>query len=245
MNPVANAQNNPYIQRDASWNARALVPGAKILRMLVSCMRELGYEYDGRELSEGCFSFQGSDGPVIVRVVNEIGGKSELLSMLIASAMDVSNGHRVYIVIPRGMLSAVDCAVLRVHGIGLLVYDAYGMEEVVSASAGRPRDGKLNTEGEGQYESRLIYGLLERIERLERSMPKLSSLEELIRRVEILESTCERLSRMLEQRVWEHKPELVVKAAAERQPQATHGESSFPSFLKDNPWLAILSGKTS
>lgn len=216
-------------------------------KMIVRCMLELGYEYDHKDSNDCCLSFKGKDCSIVLRVVDELSGKAELLSAIIASAMDLSKGKVAYIAIPRVLISNTDCTVLNSYGIGLLVYDKHGIEEVIPASRRKLSDSDSHSRQDidtHMYDSGLINEILERLERLERQIVKIFMVDELLKRLELLESRFESISKVSGIMLQERTQSIPVMA----QPKDVHnfyGDENLPSFLKDNPWISILSGKTS
>lgn len=146
----------------------------------------------------------------------------------------------VALAVPRRFQKAVDEGVLARHGIGLVVYDMMGAEEVVPPKL-KPRE-----EEEAQKEvvvERVVGGeelasLRSEISRVLRVLEEFEArLDRLEREQRALAARLSRLEGEVRARRGGEKPRLVESVA---QAPQTRSEK-LPSFLRDNPWVDILS----
>lgn len=142
----------------------------------------------------------------------------------------------VVIAIPRRYHRAIDESVLMKHGIGLVIYDSMGAEEIVPP---RIRERKrFHTEASGlektpQHRSEEIVELKKELSRV------LKILEEFEARLDRLEKEQRRLSLKIG-RLESPKPVERVEPQRVRVDYPEQG-GNLPSFLQDNPWVKILS----
>ena len=139
--------------------------------------------------------------------------------------------------VPRRFQRAVDEAVLLRHGIGLVIYDSMGAEEVVPP---RLREKPMIRESAPQTGKEKIQG--EELVKLRSELSKLMRvLEELEARLDRLEreqrGLSVRLSRLEASRPIPEEAEPMEKASS---PTPKPG-GALPSYLQDNPWVEILS----
>jgi hypothetical protein len=140
--------------------------------------------------------------------------RNGLLKVALDSVSFTSMANRVYVALPKTHAAVLDAAILREHGLGLVIYDARGVEEVLPAS------------------------LFEHRPEAKPSM----EIEQLKRRISTLERTVETLSSELT-RVKSMKPLLAGPRTSEHSGPAAPQPSKpdfLPSFFEDNPWVDIL-----
>jgi len=152
----------------------------------------------------------------------------------------------VCIAVPRKYAKAFDEGVMAFHGFGLVIYDNIGAEEVIPPRIREKRtecEEKREVERVARVESQEVVKLRGELSRL------LRILEEVEARLDRLEreqrSLISRLSRAEAElaelkmgpartRTYEEKP-VEVKA------ETPKSSGNLPSYLKDNPWIDILS----
>jgi len=142
----------------------------------------------------------------------------------------------VVIAIPRRYHRAIDESVLMKHGIGLVIYDNMGAEEIVPP---RIRERKRSPTEVSDLE-KITQHRSEEIVELKRELSRvLRILEEFEARLDRLEKEQRRLSLKI------GRLELPKPVEKTQLPETTmeyprEGEK-LPSFLQDNPWVKILS----
>lgn len=145
----------------------------------------------------------------------------------------------VAIAIPRKFRRAVDDGVLSMHGLGLVVYDMMGAEEVVPP--------KFMERAETVKASEMVRE--ERLISVEELVKIRSDIGRILRALEELEARLDRLERMqrsleirmnrLEQR--SPRVEVKVREAPKIKEHVKPDSKNLPSYLVDNPWVDILS----
>ncbi|MGB9718074.1 MAG: hypothetical protein ACPL4E_06490 [Thermoproteota archaeon] len=187
----------------------------------------------GEEHGEVVFS-NGSEEALVKILFEEEADKLTLYEAL-ASVLEKSQEYSmVYVAAPRNLGEDVETASFMKKGVGLILYDDYGAEERIPA------------------ESRLRKAVAKRAQRpvetqsLEKSLWRIESMiRELSERVDSLEKAYFSLLREVRElrKVAEGRTmvaeESVRKAFSKREEQAETG--GLPSFLRDNPWVEILS----
>lgn len=144
----------------------------------------------------------------------DLARRNGLLKVAVDSVSFTSVANRVYVALPKTYAAVLDAAILREHGLGLIVYDARGVEEVLPAS------------------------LFEHRSEAKPSM----EIEQLKRRISTLERTVETLGSELT-RVKSMKPLLAGPRTPEHDGPVAPEPSKpdfLPSFFEDNPWVDIL-----
>lgn len=142
----------------------------------------------------------------------------------------------VVIAIPRRYHQAIDEFVLMKHGIGLVIYDNMGAEEIVPPRIQERKHSPIeasNLEKIPQHRSEEIVELKKELSRV------LRILEEFEARLDRLEEEQRRISLKI------NRLELPKPVEKTRPPETAieyprEGEK-LPSFLRDNPWIKILS----
>lgn len=148
----------------------------------------------------------------------------------------------VCIAVPRKYVKAIDESVMAVHGLGLIIYDKLGAEEIIPPKL-RERREPIREQNEAvekaSVDTREIVELRREISRL------LRILEEVEARLDRLERDQRNLAsriNKLESEAARPKPSS-QQETLEVRAQASSRSSSrkLPSYLHDNPWVEILS----
>ena len=220
-----------------------MVPRDVLERDVIKHMSRQGLRFEGSSEKDGVLRFVGNGSACVVRVLDETDGRLELISAALQSAFRAAKGERAYVLVPKSMASTDELMVIRLHGIGLLLYGPHGIEElppiIKHVKDDERKDGeKVPVEHEGMMR------MLERIERLEKLIHRIDEVDALASRLERLEAMYRELSSKLlvfdgmrSSRVGIAVPEMPGKCSD------VSSEIELPSFMKDNPWLNILSGK--
>jgi len=151
----------------------------------------------------------------------------------------------VIIAVPRKYQRAVDEDVMALHGFGLVIYDKLGAEEILPPRMREP--GKKPVEKQELKEERRIDD--QEIVKLRMEISKLlRSLEEIEARLDRLEreqnKIITRLSKLESQVSQLGKAEAVKVEKQRREVELVKQaptDKSLPSYLRDNPWIEILS----
>lgn len=187
----------------------------------------------GEENGEVVFS-NGREEALVKIIFEEEADKLILYEALASVLEKASEYSMVYIAAPRILGEDVETASLMKKGVGLILYDDYGAEEripaesrfkkVAAKQAQRPVETQSLERSLARIES-MIRELSERVESLEKAYFSL------LREVRELRKVAEGRTMVAE--------EPVRKAFSRQEEQAeTRG---LPSFLRDNPWVEILS----
>jgi len=216
-----------------------LVPRDVLEREVIKYMLRQGLRFQGSSEKDGVLKFVGNGSTCVVKVLDETDGRLELISAALQSAFWAARGERAYVLVPKSMASTDELMVIRLHGIGLLLYGLHGIEELPPIIKHARDDGeKVPVEHESMMR------VLERIERLERLVHRINEVDALASRLERLEAMYRELSNKL--LVFDGMRSPHVGIAVPEMPNKSGDVSSeieLPSFMKDNPWLNILSGK--
>ena len=152
----------------------------------------------------------------------------------------------VCIAVPRKYAKAFDEGVMAFHGFGLVIYDNIGAEEVIPPRIREKRTGceeKREVERVARVESQEVVKLRGELSRL------LRILEEVEARLDRLEreqrSLISRLSRaeaeLAELKMRPAKTRTYEEKPVEVKAETPKPSGNLPSYLKDNPWIDILS----
>jgi len=187
----------------------------------------------GEELGEIILS-NGRDS-ILVKVIFEDDADRTLLYEELASIVEKTSEYNMaYIAVPRVLSETVETALFMKKGIGLIVYDDYSAEERIPAEPSR-RTSIKSQEIKFQFDEKR----LRRIESLIEDLSgRIDSLEKaylsLLREIREIKSLLEKKVMVIE------KPE----GKAFRRLEESVESSSLPSFLRDNPWVEILSKRS-
>jgi len=141
--------------------------------------------------------------------------RNKLLKAAMDSVSFTSTANKVYIALPKVYATILDAAVLREQGLGLMLYDERGVEEVLP-----PKLFEHRSESKPSLE---IEQLKRRILALEKGVETLSSELIKIRSMKSLQLGPKSLEPNGPPVVGPSKPDLL------------------PSFFEGNPWIDILS----
>ena len=229
-----------------------MLPRRVIFGRLVDYFTSQGFRPVDESLEDGFVRFKSGREELVLRVVDDASSKDELLSMVIQSAFDTAAGKIAYLALPVEMISKIGDYAFRIHRIGVLVYDEHSVVELVGGGHREPRrEHAEKTKLEETRIETMLNSLSTRIAKLEEAITSLEAIDELRRRVEALERMYDQLLRSGAQaEATPSKPEAekIEKTTTYAKPPVTtkrrqKQEEELPSFLKDNPWVSILSGK--
>lgn len=189
---------------------------------------EKGCRVVEKSVADGVLRFFCGGAETVVRVVDELASRDEMLATIIQAAMDSGGGRMAYVCMPVGFVSRVGDYAFRVNRIGVLVYDERGVVEIVEA-------GHVSKAVEEQRPivGEEISAYVERVERLE------NLLSTVLRRVEELEKRVEELGK---QPVQVQPAQPAARPDKSEKARKTRTEA-LPSFIEDNPWVELLSAK--
>ncbi|MDW7986446.1 MAG: hypothetical protein RMI88_04430 [Nitrososphaerota archaeon] len=180
---------------------------------------------------------------IIVNILNEdsCSSKSVIHEVLIEVEKLMTKFNGVVLAIPRKFSKTIDEGVLARHGIGLIIYDTMGAEELLPPKITEKKQ-KIEEMKLSENDVRLNEILLLRTE-----VSKIMKiLEEFEARLDRLEREQKMISiKMSEIEKMMFSREIEIKKVEESKKSSfTHQvDDSLPSFLKDNPWVEILSKK--
>ncbi len=174
---------------------------------------------------------------VLVKIVFEEDADKTIVYDACASVLEkASEFSMVYVAVPRNLGDRVDTVIFMKRGIGLIVYDDWSIEEKISAKMLKKTPIVKNQEIVGS-------------EVVERSIRRLeSSIREISERIDSLEKAY--LSLLREVREIKSilgKRIMIVEKPVEpsvTKPEETVETGGLPSFLRDNPWVEILSRRS-
>ncbi|MEM2897304.1 MAG: hypothetical protein QXG01_07040 [Candidatus Bathyarchaeia archaeon] len=148
--------------------------------------------------------------------------RNAFLDSILRSLSFTKKANKVYIAIPKVYASIIDGKIFQEYGLGLMLYDERTIEEVF-----QPKVFEIQ-----KPEASNPIVPKEFFEELERLKDRVSSLEQSVY------SLKEELSRIkLDNKLKEVIPNTKPCKVEER----IQVDEDLPSFLKDNPWLEILS----
>lgn len=214
-------------------------PRGRVLHLISTFMEGQGYKLISVDRYENCLKMLRDGEEVVVRVVEE-GEGGDLLSAVIKSALDASEGRVAYVALPFKLLSKIGDRAFRLHRIGLLAYGDHGVLELVEGS---PKKQMRRDERKDDTEALkvIIESLSMRISAIEEA---LDSLKDLRRKVEELDSKIDLLKEAgrvdVEQTSVRTEQEPKVQAARRVRHQV---RTELPDFLEGNPWIEVLSSR--
>lgn len=189
-----------------------------IVENLSKFFSKLGFVYVESESTDGKLIFLGNGEKALVSILNEqnLCERNALLNAVLEAYSYTGKIHKAYLAIPKILATILDGEILRRRGLGLLVYTDKEVKEVIPARRFAIEEKISSSE---------INELKERILNLEETVRKLS------RQIDML--TEELLSLRRSARVPVEAPKI-TQVGIEAEPK-------LPSFIKDNPWVAVLS----
>jgi hypothetical protein len=166
-------------------------------------------------------AFQGEAEKDYVKVLSkeQLTDRNIMLDAILKSASYTQTANKVYLVLPKIYASLIDGKIFQRYGVGLVTYDEKGIGEVVP-----PRF--FNHEPPAQ--PAIPKGFAEEFERLKN-------------RVYALEQTVKSLTVELTQLKAIKPQAMEVEVKTRKMDEPTPVSEGLPSFLRDNPWLDILS----
>ncbi|MCL7385775.1 MAG: hypothetical protein LZ158_05385 [Thaumarchaeota archaeon] len=220
-----------------------MVPRDVLERDIIKHMSRQGLKFDGNG-EDGVLRFVGNGSTYVVKVLDETDGRLELISAALQSAFWAAKGEKAYILVPKSMASTDELMVIRLHGIGLLLYGPHGIEELPPIIK-HVRHEERKDDDKTPIELESMQRVLEKVERLERFIHRINDVDALASRLERLEAMYRELSNKL--LVFEGMRGSHAGIAVPEMPSSKSNDISpgieLPSFMRDNPWLNILSGK--
>ncbi|MCL7382846.1 MAG: hypothetical protein LZ172_00125 [Thaumarchaeota archaeon] len=146
----------------------------------------------------------------------------------------------VILAVPRRYSKIIDESVLVKYGVGLIIYDMMGAEEIIPPRLNNNRkekveDTRKNTQNTPINEIALLRSEVSRITRILEEME--ARLDRLEREQRILASRISELEKTKPSIIGEERISQVVKSKA----STYSSEEALPSYLRDNPWVDILS----
>jgi len=151
----------------------------------------------------------------------EFSDRNSLLKVVLQCSSLLGKANRVYVAMPKIYASTIEGELLHNHGLGLIVYDERRIEESI-----QPR--------------------FFRVEPTSKSFKP--ELQELKNRLRILETTIESLTNEVARlRSIRAQPEKIkpLSPGVIPNPSDVQAPQELPSFIKDNPWVEILSRRGS
>jgi len=179
--------------------------------------RRISGENKHTERKKGELVFTDGVNTIYLRALemNGLDERNRLLETIADSVAQTSVANKVYLALPKVCATILDAAILREKGLGLMVYDARGVEEVLPA---RLFD-HISPEPKNTLE-------------LEQLRGRISTLEQI---VEALNSELSKIR--LTRPVQLNTKSTQISDADTTEPQKP---DVLPSFLQDNPWVDIL-----
>lgn len=175
---------------------------------------------------------------VLVKILFDEEADKVLLYEALVSVLEEAHKYSmVYVAAPRTVADDVETASFIKKGVGLILYDDYGVEERVPAEIRLKK--ALSRQAQQPVETQVVEKSLRRIESSIRELSeRVESLEKayfsLLREVRDLKSIVERKTMAVEEPVQKSTSRVEERIGSER----------IPSFLKDNPWVEILSRRS-
>jgi len=154
--------------------------------------------------------------------INEFQNRNAFLDSILHSISFTKEANKVYIVIPKIYASIIDGKIFQEHGLGLILYDERVIEEVFKPKTFEHQ--KLE-----DYKPIIPKEFFEEFEQLKN---KVFNLEQLVH--ELMDELAQI---KLKNKIKETTPTIKINKVEEK----VQVNENLPSFLKDNPWLEILS----
>jgi hypothetical protein len=206
----------------------------RTLRRIEKFFSKNGFQYSqGGEESDEIILSNGKE-EILVKIVFDEEAERIILYDALATVVEKAQKYSmVYVAAPRLLGESIETASFIKKGVGLVVYDDYSVEEKIAAisfkkaSSVQSRDAMETqfTEKSFRRMESLIRELSERVDSLEKAYFSL------LREVREIRSILEKRITVLERPVEKPQPKLEELIEPE----------GLPSFLKDNPWVEILS----
>jgi len=185
-----------------------------------------------------------SDGKVdiAVNILSEdsCNSRSIIHETLIETLRLQSKYDGVILAVPRRYSKIIDESVLVKYGVGLIIYDMMGAEEIIPPRLNNNRKEKVegirkNTQNVPINEITLLRSEISRITRILEEME--ARLDRIEREQRILASRISELEKTKTSIIGEERISQQIKS----KPPNYSNEEALPSYLRDNPWIDILS----
>jgi hypothetical protein len=175
-----------------------------------------------------CFIYSGDNRMSAVRILeeDELSSRNSVLDAILSTASLMNRFNYVYLALPKLISSMIESKIIEEHGIGLIVYDQKTVQEVVNPKylqimSQQPTISVPNQESQALLEE--ISALRGRLKFLEETMESLKS------EIGHLKS-------------WKTSvPHLTGISSSPTTPVF----EGAPSFIRDNPWIDVLSKRGS
>jgi len=210
----------------------------RIIQRVEKHFSKQGFQPSDYGEENGELVFSNGREEVLVKILFEEEADRVLLYEALASVLEKAQEYSmVYVAAPRMVGEEAETASFMKKGVGLILYDDYGVEEKVPAESRFKKP--LSRQVQQPAETQSVERSLRRIESLIRDLSeRVDSLEKayfsLLREVRELKSLVERRTMAVEKPVEKPLPRIGEQAETEK----------LPSFLRDNPWVEILSKRT-
>lgn len=185
-----------------------------------------------RSVGDGFLRLRSDVGETVVRIIDELASRDEMLATIIQAALESGAGKIAYVSIPMNLVSRLGDYAFRVNKIGVLVYDERDLVEVVEGGL-QPTSPKQMPE-QREFDPS---ALMEKIDRLE------SLYGELARRIENLEARVSEIQVHQPAEKAEIRETVPLETSSQTSGKKAKKQTAVPSFIEDNPWVEILSGK--
>jgi hypothetical protein len=209
----------------------------RIMQRVEKHFSKQGFQASDYSEENGELVFSNGREEVLVKILFEEEADRVLLYEALASVLEKAQEYSmVYVAAPRMVGEDAETASFMKKGVGLILYDDYGVEEKVPAESRFKK--VLSRQIQQPVETQSVERSLRRIESLVRELSeRVDSLEKayfsLLREVRELKTLVERRTMAVEKPV--EKPLPRIEQA---------GSENLPSFLRDNPWVEILSKRS-
>ena len=182
-------------------------------------MREAG------PIGNGCLTFTGNSKVSAVRVLveDELSSRNSVLEAVLSTASLINRVNHVYLALPKLVSATIESNIIEEHGIGLIVYDDTTIEEAVA-----PKYFQIANE-----HPPVIVANEESHQELLQEMTTLRSRLKYLE--EVMESLRTEVANLRSSRLT--APQVRASPSLSMAPVF----EGAPSFIKDNPWVDVLS----
>lgn len=210
----------------------------RIIQRVEKYFSKQGFQATDYDEEHGELVFSNSREEALVKILFEEEADRVILYEALASVLEKAKEYSmVYVAAPRIVGEDVETAAFLKKGVGLILYDDYGAEEKV------PAENRLRKTVSRQAQRPV------ETQSLERSLVKIESMiRELSERVDSLEKAYFSLLREVRELRRTVERKTMVAEQPVQKPFSGGGEQAetveLPSFLRDNPWVEILSKRS-
>lgn len=198
-----------------------------IMNMLQGHFSSKGLELNKTSLKDGLTSFKSKTGFVAAYIMEPqaYSNRNELFGLMLKAASNTAEYNQTYLVLPKLLGPMMDAKHLDVNGLGLILYDDRGLYEALPA-----KYFVQKIQNNNQLEDKQSLRLASEIDELRREIADLKK--------NFLALKTE-LNGLNDKRI--------VEKAVEPLTPSSHPvhENGLPVFLKDNPWITVLSKRGS